>query len=71
MLLSTNNVLYQIKASELKDTKASMADYFCLIILKWQKSEKNSTNDFPEDYSGYMIYFFENGKVAKIKVFFI
>lgn len=66
MLLSTNNVLYQVKVSELKDTKASLLGLFLPNYLKMDENEKIVQMIFPDKYDGYLVYFFENGKVAKI-----
>ena len=66
MLLSTNNVLYQVKVSELKDTKASLLGLFLPNYLKMDENEKIVQIIFPDKYDGYLVYFFENGKVAKI-----
>lgn len=58
--------VYKTKASDFEDTKASVLGDFIASSLMMDGGE-NPINMIPiREYSGYMLFFFENGKVAKI-----
>ena len=57
---------YKAKASAFDDTKASVMGDYIPAKLSFEENE-NLTAMFPTtDYSGYMMFFFENGKAAKV-----
>ena len=57
---------YKAKASAFDDTKASVMGDYIPAKLSFDENE-NLTAMFPTtDYSGYMMFFFENGKAAKV-----
>lgn len=57
---------YKAKASTFDDTKASVMGDYIPAKLSFDENE-NLTAMFPTtDYSGYMMFFFENGKAAKV-----
>ncbi len=66
LLLSDKNVMYQIRLSEMEDTKASVLGVFLTNYLETEEEEKFLQLITPNDYQGFMIYVFENGKIAKI-----
>ncbi len=60
--------VYKSKASDFDDTKASALGDFVPSKLEFDKDEKPLYMAVTNDYSGYMLFFFENGKVAKVSM---
>ena len=60
--------VYKSKASDFEDTKASALGDFIPSKLEFEKDEKPLYMAVTNDYSGYMLFFFENGKVAKVSM---
>ncbi len=60
--------VYKSKASEFDDTKASALGDFVPSKLGFDKDEKPVYMAVTTDYKGYMLFFFENGKVAKVSM---
>ena len=60
--------VYKSKASDFDDTKASALGDFIPSKLEFDKDEKPLYMAVTNDYSGYMLFFFENGKVAKVSM---
>ncbi len=60
--------VYKSKASEFDDTKASALGDFVPSKLGFDKDEKPVYMAVTSDYKGYMLFFFENGKVAKVSM---
>ncbi len=58
--------VYKAKASDFDDTKASVLGDFVPSKLQFDKDEKPVYMAVTKDYKGYMLFFFENGKVAKV-----
>ncbi len=58
--------VYKAKASDFDDTKASVLGDFIPSKLEFEKDEKPIYMAVTTDYKGYMLFFFENGKVAKV-----
>ncbi len=58
--------VYKSKASEFKDTKASELGDFVPVKLGFEEYENFSALISTNDYSGYLIMIFENGKAAKV-----
>ncbi len=58
--------VYKAKASDFEDTKASALGDFIPSKLEFEKDEKPVYMAHTLDYKGYMLFFFENGKVAKV-----
>ena len=58
--------VYKAKASDFEDTKASALGDFIPSKLEFDKYEKPIYMAVTKDYKGYMLFFFENGKVAKV-----
>lgn len=66
LLLSDKNKLYQLRLSEIEDTKSSNFGVFLPSVLESEDGENILFMVDPKDYRGYFLYVFENGKVAKI-----
>ncbi|MBR4287170.1 MAG: topoisomerase IV [Clostridia bacterium] len=60
--------VYKSKAAEFDDTKASALGDFVPSKLGFDKDEKPVYMAVTSDYKGYMLFFFENGKVAKVSM---
>ncbi len=57
---------YKSRASAFADTKASVMGDYIPAQLSFDEGEGLSTMVPTTDYSGYMLFFFENGKCAKV-----
>lgn len=67
LLFFTNkNQVYKSNANEFDDTKASVLGDFVGSRLGMEENETAVFMATTKDYSGYMLFFFENGKVAKV-----
>lgn len=60
--------VYKAKVSDFDDSKASLLGDFVPAKLEFEKDEKPLYMAVTDDYSGYMLFFFENGKVAKVSM---
>lgn len=60
--------VYKSRAAEFDDTKASALGDFVPSKLGFDKDEKPVYMAVTNDYKGYMLFFFENGKVAKVSM---
>ena len=58
--------VYKAKASDFADTKASVLGEYIPARLGMEEGELAVFMAVTKDYSGYMLFFFENGKLAKI-----
>ena len=58
--------VYKSRACDFDDTKASVLGDFVPTKLEFDKDEKPIYMAVTSDYKGYMLFFFENGKVAKV-----
>lgn len=58
--------VYKAKAADFSDTKASVLGEFVASALQMDKDEAAVYMAVTTDYKGYMLFFFENGKVAKV-----
>jgi len=66
LLFSNKFTVYKMKTYELSDCKASSLGEYLTNILKLDADEKIIYLAATDDYKGYMIFFYENGKSAKI-----
>lgn len=67
LLFFTNNCqVYKSKASAFDDTKASVMGDYIPAKLSFDDGEEFVYMAVTSDYEGYMLFFFENGKVAKV-----
>ena len=60
--------VYKSKASEFDDSKASVLGDFVPSKLQFEPDEKPVCMIVTTDYSGFMMFFFENGKAAKVNM---
>ena len=58
--------VYKSKASDFEDSKASLLGDYIPTILEFDEDESPIYMGVLDDYKGYMLFFFENGKVAKV-----
>lgn len=58
--------VYKTRASEFDDTKASVLGDYIPAKLSFDPDEKIVSMVLTKDYSGNMLFFFDNGKVAKV-----
>lgn len=67
LLFFTNkSVVYKAKADSFKDIKASLIGEYIPAVLNFDKNEKVVYMTSTNDYSGFMIFFFASGRVAKV-----
>ncbi|HOV25514.1 MAG TPA: DNA topoisomerase (ATP-hydrolyzing) subunit A [Pseudobacteroides sp.] len=66
LLFSNKFTVYKMKTYELNDCKASSLGEYLTNILQLDVDEKIIYLAATDDYKGYMMFFFENGKAAKI-----
>ncbi len=67
LLFFTNTCqVYKSKANDFSDTKASVLGDFVPAKLQFDKDEVPVYMAVTDDYSGFMIFVFENGKMAKV-----
>ena len=60
--------VYKSRASEFDDTKASVMGDFIPARMGMEEGESARYMAVTKDYSGYMLFFFKNGKVAKVEL---
>ncbi|NLL62763.1 MAG: topoisomerase IV [Ruminococcaceae bacterium] len=58
--------VYKSKVSDFLDSKASLLGDYIPTILEFDEGEEPIYMAVTDDYKGYMLFFFENGKVAKV-----
>jgi DNA gyrase subunit A len=69
LLLFTNkHTVYKLKIYEINDTKASSLGEYLINTLQMEPDEKVIYMAATSDFEGYMLFAFENGKVAKINL---
>lgn len=67
LLFFTNKCqVYKTSAASFEDSKASVLGDYIPAKLEMEEGEFPVYMAVTDDYSGYMLFFFENGKVAKI-----
>lgn len=66
VFFSDKHNVYKLKANDIADCKASSFGEYLANILNLEENEKIIYFTVTTDYSGYMIFAFENGKVAKV-----
>lgn len=60
--------VYKAKASDFPDTKASLIGDYVAAKLGMEEGENAVYMAVTRDYGGYMLFFFENGKAARIEM---
>lgn len=68
LFFTDNATVYKAKADDFSDTKASAMGDFIAAKLSFEPGENCKYMVQTTDYSGYMIFVFENGKVAKVSL---
>lgn len=67
LLFFTNQCqVYKAKVSDFQDTKASVLGDFIPAKLGMEEGENALFMAVTKDYAGYLLFFFENGKAAKV-----
>ncbi len=67
LLFFTNAAtVYKAKAADFPDTKASVLGDYVASRLGFENGENAIAMVVTADYSGYLLFFFENGKAAKV-----
>ncbi len=60
--------VYKAKASDFADTKASVLGDYIAGKLGFEEGESAVAMVATSDYAGYLLFFFENGKAAKVEL---
>lgn len=69
LLFFTNKCqVYKSRASEFDDTKASVLGDYVATKLQMEPDETAIYMAVLKEYKGYMLFFFQNGKVAKVDI---
>ncbi len=68
LLFSNQCNVYKLKAADIADTKASMMGEYLDNLLDMEPNEKIIYMTTTLDYSGFMVFFFENGKGVKVQL---
>lgn len=68
MFFTDRAQVYKIRVSDFADGKASLLGDYLPSKLGMDEGESVAGMVLPGDYSGYMIFFFENGKAAKVEL---
>ncbi len=68
LFFSDRGTVYKAKASDFADTKASVLGDYVAGKLGFDEGESAVSMVVTTDYSGYMLFFFENGKAAKVEL---
>lgn len=58
--------VYKSRAADFEDTKASVLGDYIPARLEFEPDEKIVAMAVTKDYSGYMLFFFQNGRIAKV-----
>ncbi len=66
LFFSDRGQVYKSRASEFEDTKASVLGDFVPARLGMEEGESARFMVVTPDYEGFLLFFFENGKVAKV-----
>ncbi|TYQ16178.1 UNVERIFIED_CONTAM: DNA gyrase subunit A [Acetivibrio alkalicellulosi] len=66
LLFSDKHTVYKIKVFELEDCKASSLGLYLANLLGLEEGESIIYMVATDEYKGYMLFAFENGKMAKI-----
>lgn len=66
LFFTDRHQVYKSRASEFDDTKASVLGEYIPVRLGMEEDEKAIFMAVTTDYKGYLLFFFENGKVAKV-----
>ena len=68
MFFTDRSQVYKVRLGEFEDTKASVLGEYLPGKLKMDSGENVIFAVLPGDYSGSLIFFFENGKAARVEL---
>ncbi len=68
LFFTDKGTVYKAKAADFPDTKASVLGEYVAAKLGFEEGESARFMAVTADYSGYMLFFFENGKAAKVEM---
>ena len=68
LLFSNRHMVYKLRVYDLNDCKASSLGEYLINLLQLEDDEKIIYAVATDDYSGWMLFSFENGKAAKIEM---
>jgi len=66
LFFSDKSQVYKMKAAEFSDTKASVLGEYIPARSQMEENERAVYMVSTLDYTGFMLFFFENGKIAKV-----
>ena len=66
LLFSSKHTVYKLRIYDIEDCKPSTLGEFLTNMLELDDDEKIIYITATDDYKGYMLFSFENGKIAKI-----
>jgi len=66
LFFADNAQVFKSKAAEFADTKASVLGDYIPAKMQMDEKARAAYMAVTSDYSGYMLFFFENGKIAKV-----
>lgn len=66
LFFADNAQVFKSKAAEFADTKASVLGEYIPAKMQMDEKARAAYMAVTSDYSGYMLFFFENGKIAKV-----
>jgi len=66
LLFSNKHVVYKMKVHEIEDHKAGMLGEYLINMLNLEDDEKIIYITRTDNYKGYILFSYENGKIAKI-----
>lgn len=66
LVFSNKNQVYKSKVDDFQDTKASLLGEYAPGKLEMDEGEETAYVAVFSEYKGYMIFVFENGKIAKV-----
>ena len=68
LFLTDKQQLYKARVSDFEDVKASVLGVYLPTKLQMEEGENIVTMLDPGDYKGHLIFFFENGKAARVEL---
>ena len=68
LFFSDKQSVYKCRAADFADTKASVMGDYIPSKLKFEEGETAAYMAVLSEYKGYMVFFYENGKAAKVDI---
>lgn len=68
LFVSNKSQVYKAKANDFSDTKSSVMGEFIPAKMQMEQGEIALSMITTKEYNGYLLFFFENGKVAKVEL---